>query len=68
MSFQGSLEEWHRVFMVSGTFYAVGTVVYLAFASDQLQPWAQIKPKEAENEKVLLVEDNGKENNKCEKL
>ncbi len=55
------MDEWHRVFLVSGGFYAFGAIVYLIFASDKLQTWATFPTREEEKDikqenKELLVD------------
>ena len=60
MAWQGTIEEWHVVFCISAAFCAVGLIVYLAFASDEVQPWAktEVHGEEERNENSTAVEEN----------
>ena len=49
------------VFCISAAFCAVGLIVYLAFASDEVQPWAKTEvhgEEERNEENSTAVEEN----------
>ena len=59
-AWQGAIEEWHVVFCISAAFCAVGMVVYLLFASDEIQPWAKTgeEQPQLQKESLTAVEEN----------
>ena len=60
LAWQGTIEEWHVVFCISAAFCAVGMVVYLLFASDEIQPWAKTgeEQPQLQKESLTAVEEN----------
>ena len=46
------------VFCISAAFCAVGMVVYFAFASDEIQPWAKTEEAEVQNKSSTAIEEN----------
>ena len=54
---QGTIEEWHVVFCISAAFCAVGMIVYFAFASDEIQPWAKTEAT-VQNKSSTAIEEN----------
>lgn len=55
----GVVGQWHKVFYISSSIYAFGCVVYLIFASGEVQDWNQPETKptsEPEKQDTLLSE------------
>ena len=50
--FQGSQEEWQRVFFLCGGIYVLGWLVYLVFGRGELQSWAVVADDEMSGENV----------------
>ena len=39
---ESSIETWSRVWYTSAAIYFVGAIIYIFFASAELQPWAAV--------------------------
>ena len=66
---ESSIETWSRVWYTSAAIYFVGAIIYIFFASAELQPWAAVsgprsratrgsdEPERAEDDRQPLLQD-----------
>ena len=66
---ESSIETWSRVWYTSAAIYFVGAIIYIFFASAELQPWAAVsgqrsrarrgsdEPERADDDRQPLLQD-----------
>lgn len=61
---QQTVEGWAWVFYISAAVYVGGAIIYIFFASAQLQPWGIAKKGTNDEDAVYSVTGNNRHNNK----
>ncbi len=57
MIFQGTKEEWEKVWYICAGFFAVGAITYVFLGSGEVQPWA-VPPEERYKEEQNMDNKN----------
>jgi type VI protein secretion system component VasK len=62
---QGTKAEWQRIFYIGAAILLAGILVFVMFASGEVQEWAKELQQEDEETKDQLVEADKEENKKA---